>query len=133
MQRWGFFTAIIKACCLQITRGIHSPSYTLTHLSCHVQYSHSAPFVTRVYLSCIMTKSTPMLSKHLACFVCICVRQSGGLCGSDAVDCGVFSHETDSPLWVDLNQAAMTPAFPVTPPTPYGKSSIVYFSWNVKR
>ncbi|KAM9435261.1 tensin 3-2 isoform 2-T3 [Clarias gariepinus] len=47
--------------------------------------------------------------------------ESGGLCGSDAVDCGVFSHETDSPLWVDLNQAPMTPAFPVTPPTPYVK------------
>ncbi|XP_053098169.1 tensin-3 isoform X3 [Pangasianodon hypophthalmus] len=42
--------------------------------------------------------------------------------GSDTVEYGEFSPENDSLLWVDLNQSPLTPAFPVTPPTPYMKS-----------
>ncbi|XP_060722613.1 si:ch211-191a24.3 isoform X2 [Tachysurus vachellii] len=47
--------------------------------------------------------------------------ESGGLYSSDTVDYGDFIHEADSLLWVDLNQPPPTPAFPVTPPTPYVK------------
>ncbi|KAG7316664.1 hypothetical protein KOW79_020205 [Hemibagrus wyckioides] len=42
----------------------------------------------------------------------------GGLYSTDTVD---FSHGADSLLWVDPNQPPQTPAFPVTPPTPYMK------------
>ncbi|KAK3516578.1 hypothetical protein QTP70_021967 [Hemibagrus guttatus] len=45
----------------------------------------------------------------------------GGLYSTDTVDYGDFSHETDSLLWVDLNQPPLTPSFPLTPPTPYVK------------
>ncbi|KAI5090502.1 tensin-3, partial [Silurus meridionalis] len=45
----------------------------------------------------------------------------GGVYASDAVDHGDFNPEADHLLWVDLNQSSMTPAFPVTPPTPYVK------------
>lgn len=45
-----------------------------------------------------------------------------GLYHTDAVDFGDLPPEVDRPLWVGLNQAPPTPAFPVTPPTPYVKS-----------
>ncbi|XP_048064590.1 tensin-3 isoform X1 [Megalobrama amblycephala] len=44
-----------------------------------------------------------------------------GLHHTDTVDFGDLPPEIDSPLWVGLNQVPPTPAFPVTPPTPYGK------------
>lgn len=54
--------------------------------------------------------------------ICVCVSQSAGVNGSDTVNYRDFSSETDGPLWLDLNQSPLTPAFPITPPTPYGKS-----------
>ncbi|XP_016373765.1 tensin-3-like isoform X3 [Sinocyclocheilus rhinocerous] len=47
---------------------------------------------------------------------------SRGLYHTDAVDIGDLPTEVDSPLSVGLNQVPPTPAFPVTPPTPYVKS-----------
>ncbi|XP_026147069.1 tensin-1-like isoform X1 [Carassius auratus] len=47
---------------------------------------------------------------------------SRGLYHTDAVDFGDLPKEVDSPLWVGLHQVPPTPAFPVTPPTPYVKS-----------
>ncbi|KAK7150559.1 hypothetical protein R3I93_011716 [Phoxinus phoxinus] len=46
-----------------------------------------------------------------------------GLYHTDTVDFGDHPPEVDSPLWVGLNQVPPTPAFPVTPPTPYLKSA----------
>ncbi|XP_076873124.1 tensin 3-2 isoform X3 [Brachyhypopomus gauderio] len=40
---------------------------------------------------------------------------------SDTVDSGQFTPETNTPSWLDL-QPPLTPAFPVSPPTPYVKS-----------
>ncbi|XP_036437507.1 tensin-3 isoform X2 [Colossoma macropomum] len=48
--------------------------------------------------------------------------QYGGLYGGDTVDYEEFTPQTDRSLWVDLNQPPSTPAFPVSPPTPYVKS-----------
>ncbi|XP_072537638.1 si:ch211-191a24.3 [Salminus brasiliensis] len=48
--------------------------------------------------------------------------QYGGLYGSDTVDYGEFTPQADRSLWVDLNHPPPTPAFPVSPPTPYVKS-----------
>ncbi|XP_043076024.1 tensin-3 isoform X4 [Puntigrus tetrazona] len=45
-----------------------------------------------------------------------------GLYHSDSVDIGDLPTEADGPLWAGLNQVPPTPAFPVTPPTPYVKS-----------
>ncbi|XP_059354905.1 si:ch211-191a24.3 isoform X3 [Carassius carassius] len=45
-----------------------------------------------------------------------------GLYHTDSVDIGDLPPEADSPLWVFLDQVPPTPAFPVTPPTPYVKS-----------
>ncbi|XP_052391032.1 tensin-1 isoform X3 [Carassius gibelio] len=45
-----------------------------------------------------------------------------GLYRNDSVDIGDLPPEADSPLWVGLDQVPPTPAFPVTPPTPYVKS-----------
>ncbi|XP_016099165.1 tensin-3-like isoform X3 [Sinocyclocheilus grahami] len=45
-----------------------------------------------------------------------------GLYHTGTVDIGDLPPEADSPLWVGLNQVPPTPAFPVTPPTPYVKS-----------
>ncbi|XP_026089329.1 tensin 3-2 isoform X3 [Carassius auratus] len=45
-----------------------------------------------------------------------------GLYRTDSVDIGDLPPEADSPLWVGLDQVPPTPAFPVTPPTPYVKS-----------
>ncbi|XP_067273224.1 si:ch211-191a24.3 isoform X2 [Pseudorasbora parva] len=46
-----------------------------------------------------------------------------GLYHNETVDFGDLPPEVDSPLWVGLNQVPPTPAFPVTPPTPYVKST----------
>ncbi len=48
-----------------------------------------------------------------------------GLYHTDAVDIGDLPTEVDSPPWMGLNQVPPTPAFPVTPPTPYGKTDTV--------
>nr|XP_055041808.1 tensin-3 isoform X1 [Misgurnus anguillicaudatus] len=40
----------------------------------------------------------------------------------DSVDYGEFTPDGDSSMWAGLNQVPSTPAFPVSPPTPYGKS-----------
>ncbi|XP_066532616.1 si:ch211-191a24.3 [Hoplias malabaricus] len=45
-----------------------------------------------------------------------------GLYGSNTVDYGDFTPQTDRTVWTDLNQPPSTPAFPVSPPTPYVKS-----------
>lgn len=50
------------------------------------------------------------------------VLQKRGLYRTDAVDIGDLPTEVDSPPWMGLNQVPPTPAFPVTPPTPYVKS-----------
>ncbi|XP_073673157.1 si:ch211-191a24.3 isoform X2 [Garra rufa] len=47
---------------------------------------------------------------------------SRGLYHTDTADIGDLPQEVDSPLWVGPNQVPPTPAFPVTPPTPYVKS-----------
>ncbi|KAL1254552.1 hypothetical protein QQF64_016781, partial [Cirrhinus molitorella] len=47
---------------------------------------------------------------------------SQGLYHTDTVDVGDLPQEVDSPMWVGFNQVPSTPAFPVTPPTPYVKS-----------
>ncbi|KAI4892502.1 hypothetical protein NFI96_018311, partial [Prochilodus magdalenae] len=48
--------------------------------------------------------------------------QYGSLYGGDAVDYTEFTPRTNKSLWVDLNLPPSTPAFPVSPPTPYAKS-----------
>lgn len=59
------------------------------------------------------------------CLICYCLFQHG-LYHTDAVDIGDLPPEADSPQWVGLNQVPPTPAFPVTPPTPYGKTDNVF-------
>uniref|UniRef100_A0A8B9JMR3 Tensin 3 n=1 Tax=Astyanax mexicanus TaxID=7994 RepID=A0A8B9JMR3_ASTMX len=43
----------------------------------------------------------------------------GAVYGTDTVDYGEFNPQADRSLWVDLNHPPATPAFPVSPPTPY--------------
>ncbi|KAG9282674.1 tensin-3 [Astyanax mexicanus] len=50
------------------------------------------------------------------------LSQFGAVYGTDTVDYGEFNPQADRSLWVDLNHPPATPAFPVSPPTPYVKS-----------
>lgn len=45
---------------------------------------------------------------------------------TDSVDFGDLTPDGSNPMWVGLNQVPPTPAFPVSPPTPYGKSDPVF-------